>query len=158
MSRSFALRPLASSGGAVAQTLGQKTAAAWLRARAGSTTPTLERWYVEIAMGLARERPPTDFDEATASRLHISIYAEEWGVYFCHHGRSSWIRVTDMPFVHGRDDHKLLTLLPASLVDLGSFVRRLEASERIRFERAHASIKTNLESIEPAIRSWLLAL
>jgi hypothetical protein len=142
----------------VAQTLGQKTAAAWLRARGGSSPPTHERWYVEIAMGLARERPPTDFDEATATRLHVSIYAEEWGVYFCHRGRSSWIRVTDLPFVHGRDDHGLLTILPASLADFGSFVRRLEASEHVRFERAHAAIKTNLASLEPAVRSWLAAL
>ena len=142
----------------MAQTLGQKTAQAWLRARGMDTPPAHERWYVEIAMGLARERPPTDFDEATTTRLHISIYAEEWGVYFCHHGRSSWIRVTDLPFVHGRDDHKLLTMLPSSLNDLGSFVRRLEASERIRFERSHASIKTNVAAIEPAVRSWLMTL
>lgn len=140
------------------QTLGQKTAAVWLRARGVEPPPGDKRWYVEIAMGLARERPPTDFDEATATRLHISIYSEEWGVYFCHRGRSSWIRVTDLPFVHGRDDYKLLTMLPASLIDFGSFMRRLESSEHIRFERAHASIKTNLDSIEPAVRGWLLAL
>lgn len=139
-------------------TLGQKTAAAWLRARGVDVPPAHERWYVEIAIGVARERPPTDFDEATATRLHVSVYSEEWGVYFCHRGRSSWIRVTDLPFVHGRDDYQLLTMLPSSLSDLGSFVRRLETSERIRFERSHASIKTNLDGIEPAIRNWLTTL
>lgn len=142
----------------MAQTLGQKTAAAWLRARGVATPPSHERWYVEIAMGLARERPTTDFDEATATRLHLSIYSEEWGVYFCHRGRQSWIRVTDLPFVHGRDDYKLLTMLPASLADFSSFLRRLEATEHIRFERTHASIKTNLDSLEPVVRSWLATL
>jgi hypothetical protein len=142
----------------VTKTLGAGEAVAWMRALDAANPPTHERWYAEIVMSLANERPPTDFDESIATRLHINIYSEEWGVYFCHRARSSWIRVTDIAFVHGRDDFELFRFVPTSLAQLGTFVRRIESTEGIRFERAHASIKTNIERAEPGIRRWLASL
>lgn len=150
------LQPLASSGGAVGNTPGAIAAAAWLRDR-GVTAPTPPRWHVEISLDVINQRPPTDFDDATATRFHLSIYAEEWGVYFCHRGRSSWIRITDVAFVHGRDDFKLVGSLPP-LKDVGTLVRRLEQEHQIRFQRKHASIRTNIPAIEPAVRSWIATL
>lgn len=150
--------PLASHGGVVAKTLGARESAAWLSAIDAQTPPTHHRWYVEIVMSLAHERPPTDFDESIATRLHISIYAEEWGIYFCHRARSSWLRVTDVAFVHGRDEFALMRFLPSSLAQLGLLVRHIESTEGVKFERAHASIKTNIERAEPAIQKWLASL
>src|SRR6185312_10788992 len=63
-------------------------------------------------------RAPSEFDETTSSRFHLDIYLEEWGVFFCHAGQSSRIRVTDMAFVHGRDDFQLLGVTP-QLKDIG---------------------------------------
>lgn len=108
-------------------------------------------------MSLARERPSPEFDDATATRFHLDLYREEWGMYFCHRSRASWIRVTDIAFVHQRDDYGLLSHVP-SLQDIGMLLRRLEASHGIYFQRAHASIKTNLPSIEPSVREWVSTL
>lgn len=140
------------------KTLGAGDADRWMRALDAQTPPTHERWYAEIVMSVTRERPPTDFDEAIATRLHINIYSEEWGIYFCHRGRSSWIRVTDVAFVHGRDDFELFRFMPASLAQLSALVRRIESTEGIRFERTHPSIKTNIERAEAGIRRWLVSL
>lgn len=103
------------------------------------------------------DRAPSEFDEAAATRFHISIYTEEWGIYFCHGGHSSWIRITDIAFVHGRDDFKLLDVIPA-LKDIGSLMRRLEHHNGFRFQRQHAVITTNLPAIEPAVRTWIASL
>jgi len=102
-------------------------------------------------------RPPTDYDEHIATRFHLNIYAEEWGVFFCHAGQSSWIRVTDIAFVHGRDDFKLLASIP-SLKDVGLLLRRVEQTHNVRFQRQHASVKTNIVGAEGAIRSWIATL
>lgn len=142
----------------MAKTLGAGDAAAWMCALDAKTPPAHERWYAEIAMGVAHERPPTDFDESIATRLHINIYSEEWGIYFCHRARSSWIRVTDVAFVHGRDELELFRFMPSSLAQLGLLVRRIESTEGIRFERTQPSIKTNVERAEAAIRNWLVSL
>jgi len=149
-------RPIASSGAPLGQTLGASDAATWLR-NFGGDTPAATRWHVEIAMGTAQERPPPEFDAAVATRFHINLYNDEWGIYFCHGGRSSWIRVTDLAFVHGRDDFGLISVTPP-LKDLGSLLRRLEQTHAVRFQRQHASIKTNLPDTEPAIRTWLARL
>ncbi len=115
------------------------------------------RWYVEIALDILHQRAPSEFDERTASRFHLDIYAEEWGVFFCHRGHASWIRVTDIAFVHGRDDFRLIDMTPR-LNDIGTLLRRLEATHSIRFLREHASIKTNLPALEPTIRAWVATL
>jgi hypothetical protein len=137
-------------------TLGASDAATWLR-NLDIDTPGRDRWHVEISMGLAAEPPPAEFDAATATRFHLNLYNDEWGIYFCHGGKASWIRVTDLAFVHGRDDFGLLSVTPP-LKDIGALLRRLEQAHGLRFQRPHASIATNLPSAEPAIRSWLARL
>lgn len=145
-----------SSGGASSTTAGALAAATWLRTR-GVSPPSRTRWHVEIALDVVHDRAPTDYDDASATRFHLNIYTEEWSVYFLHHGRSSWIRVTDIAFVHGRDDHHLLALVPP-LKDVGRLLRQLETTHDIRFQRQHAAIHTNLPNAEPTIRDWLASL
>lgn len=137
-------------------TNGAVAAAHWHRGlRIPSITPT--RWHCEIALDTVDAPAPASFDEATATRFHIDIYSEEWGVFFCHDGRASWIRVTDIAFVHGRDEHRLLGLVP-SLKNIGALLRRLEQQHEIVLRREHATIRTNLVGAEPAIRRWLAQL
>ena len=137
--------------------LGARASAAWVQARGLATPPTTLRWHVEIAMGLDTATPPADFDETRTTRFHLDIYSEEWGVFFCHAGKASWIRLTDIAFVHGRDEHGLLAIVPP-LRDIGGFLRGLEQRHEIQFQRKHAAIRTNLANAEPVIRSWLAAL
>ncbi len=133
--------------------VGATAAATWLRAR-GLAAPGQSRWHVEVALDVVDVPAPADYDEATATRFHIDIYSEEWGHYFCHNGRSSWIRVTDIAFVHGRDDYQLLTLTPP-LPDIGRLLRQLEQKYGVRFRRDHALIRTNVDRAEVAVRAWL---
>lgn len=137
-------------------TLGSLSAAAWLSAR-GATAPTLERWHVEVALDVVQKRAPSEFDETTSSRFHLDIYLEEWGVFFCHAGQSSRIRVTDIAFVHGRDDFQLLGVTP-QLKDIGWLLRHVESRHGLEFMRAHADIRTNVANVEPAVRSWIASL
>jgi len=145
-----------SSIGASSTTAGALAATTWLRTR-GVSSPTVTRWHVEIALDVINDRAPTDYDDALATRFHLNIYAEEWGIYFLHRGRSSWIRVTDIAFVHGRDEYKLLGIVPA-LKDIGRLLRQLEQSHKINFQRQHAAVHTNLPQAERAIRDWLSSL
>ena len=140
----------------MSKTAGALAASAWLRT-IGHTPPTLQRWNVEVLLGLAQSRPSTDYDDKTETRFHISIYSEEWGVFVCHQGRASWIRVTDVPFVHVRDDFKLLSTFPA-LKDVGGLLRKLETQLAVRFARDHAAIHTNLPAIERDVRRWVASL
>jgi hypothetical protein len=116
-----------------------------------------QRWHIEIALDVSDAPALMDYDEKSATRFHLDIYSEEWGHYFCHGGRSSWIRVTDLAFVHGRDEHHLLGVTP-SLRDVGQLLRHLEQKHAIRFRRDLALIRTNLAGAEPKIRQWLAAL
>ena len=125
---------------------GPIASAAWLAAR--ELYPRDPKWRVEI------ELAPSSTREL---RLDLEIYAEEWGFRFSVRERVSWIRVTDVPFVHGRDDHSLLRETPP-LRDIGSLVRTLEASHAIAFDRRAAAIRTTIDGGEPAIRSWLETL
>lgn len=77
--------------------------------------------------------------------------------FFCHGGKASWIRVTDIPFAHGRDDFRLLRTTP-QLKDIGALLRSLESAHAIEFKRAHALIRTNLSAAERHIRAWLQAI
>lgn len=155
-SASALIRAISGNGNGTSQTAGAVSAAEWLRAR-GQSTPAMLRWHVEIALDVVDGPAPVEYDDATATRFHIDIYAEEWGVYFCHAGRSSWIRITDIAFVHGRDDYRLLSWVP-SLRDVGSLLRRIEHEHNIRFQRHQASVRSNLAKIEPSVRSWLEAM
>jgi hypothetical protein len=148
--------PILMSGSGRAS-VGAKSTAAWLQARNVSTPPTTLRWHVEIAMSTNDFPPPVDFDEATATRFHLDLYSEEWGLFFCHGGKASWIRITDLAFVHGRDEYGLLPLVPP-LRDVGVLIRDLERRHGIQFQRKHAAVRTNLANGEPAIRNWLTNL
>ncbi len=105
-------------------------------------------------MGLEPTPPPSDFDETKTTRFHLDIYSEEWGVFFCHDGKASWIRVTDIAFVHGRDEHQLLAVVPP-LRDISLLLRELERRHGIALQRKHASIRTNLANGEAHIRTWI---
>ena len=65
--------------------------------------------------------------------------------------------MTDAVFVHGRDDFQLLAMLPP-LHNIGRLLHYVEQQYGIIFQRQHAAIRTNLPSIEPAVRAWVLAL
>src|SRR5690349_3802850 len=115
---------IAGGAGISSRTAGAMAAEMWLRQRGLSPPPTT-RWHVEIALDVVHTRAPSEFDEVIATRFHLDIYLEEWGVFFCHGGNASWVRVTDVPFVHGRDDFQLLAVLPP-LKDVGQLLRQLE--------------------------------
>ena len=132
-------------------------ASAWLTTLGLNPPPGTLRWHAEISLDVREGPAPIEFDEARDSRFHIDIYSEEWGFFFAHHGQVSWIRITDIPFVHGRDDHHLLMQTPA-LPDIGKLMRVLETKHDIHFNRAGALIRTNVVAAEPMIRRWLLTL
>ncbi|MGE5182867.1 MAG: hypothetical protein ACM31C_12420 [Acidobacteriota bacterium] len=149
------LRELASSGGA-ATTAGMLAARTWLVAR-GVAAPTLTRWHATVLLAPGDAPPAEEIDEARDTRFRVEIFSEEWGFLFCHAGHASWIRITDIPFVHGRDDFRLLAQIPA-LEDLGALLRRIERHHGIELSRQHALVRTNLPAAERAIRSWVAAL
>lgn len=103
------------------------------------------RWHVEISLVAGLD-----------SALDLNVYAEEWGFAFHHAGRSSWIRVTDIPFVHGRDDHELIRRTP-DLAELGTLLAMLEHEHGITFRRANASVRTNVPGALEAVRAWLVS-
>jgi hypothetical protein len=127
-----------------------------LRARLLSP-PALTPWHIEISLGVLAEAPPAAFNERIDTRLRIEIYSDEWGVFFCHQGKTSWIRVTDVAFVHGRDDFSLLSQLPP-LKDIGALVRSLERQHTLAFRREHALVRSNVAGAEAAVRSWIRSL
>src|SRR5690349_5164004 len=90
------------SGGGGWSTAGRLAAADWIAAR-NLPTPAM-RWHVDIQLDVRNEPAPHLFDLEKDSRFHVEIYTEEWGFFFCHGGHASWIRITDVPFAHGRDD------------------------------------------------------
>jgi len=120
-------------------TLGADAAARWLVALSLAPVP---RWYCEL--GLAHD----------GSRFALNIYPEEWGFAFHHGDKASWIRVTDIAFVHGRDDFGLLADTP-DLLAIAALLTRIESGYQLHFERASAEVKTNLENAVDPIRAWL---
>ena len=66
----------------------------------------------------------------------------------------TWIRITDIPFVHGRDDFRLLSMMPA-LKDVGMLLRSVERQHAISFRREHALIRTNVPSAEFGLQVWV---
>jgi hypothetical protein len=122
-------------------TPGAEAADRWLFALG---LPAPARWHVEIAV-LA--------DAGT--RFDLNIYAEEWGFCFQHAGRSSWVRVTDAAFVHGRDDHDLLAKAP-DLLAISVLLADLEHEHGLAFRRATASVRTNIPDAPNIVRDWLI--
>lgn len=135
---------------------GIRAAARWLSDR-GLDPPAAKRWHVEISLATVDVPAPVNYDDRVDTRFHIDIYSEEWGFFFCHGGRASWIRVTDIPFVHGRDDFRLLAQTPA-LPDIGALMRTLEVSHQVELRRKLALVRTNLVGAEPTIRGWVESL
>jgi hypothetical protein len=134
---------------------GPLASAAWLVGR--DLFPKEPRWFVEVSLDAGEAPASSVFDERTASRFHIEIYSEEWGFQFCQAGRMSWIRVTDVPFVHGRDEHDLLREVPP-LKDIGALIRTLEQRHAITLSREHALIRTSIQDAEETISRWVRSL
>ncbi len=122
---------------------GPLATAAWCVSR--GLYPTQRDWFVEVVM------------HAGASRFAIEIYAGEWGFAFQHDGRMSWIRVTDIPFVHGKDDFQLLHET-TGLLQIGALVRAVEHLHGMKLARETADVRTSIADGEPAIREWLRSL
>ena len=135
---------------------GALAASAWLSAR-GLREPPRQAWDVMIALDVVDHPASPTVTSATDSRFHIAIAAGEWGFFFCHRGKVSWIRVTDVPFINERDEYGLIERTPP-LRDLGAIVRELETKFQLAFRREHASIRTNLPEAEGAIRRWLASV
>lgn len=127
-----------------------------MRARA-LVPPALTPWHVEVSLDVRSAPATRELDEHRDTRFHIEIYSQEWGVFFCHEGHASWVRVTDVPFVHGRDDFQLLSMLPP-LKDVGGLVRSLERQHAIHFRRDLALVRTNVPSAQPVVQAWVRAL
>jgi hypothetical protein len=136
-------------------TAGSTASFAWLADRKIPVPDS--RWHIAIGLDVRDEPARGSFDEAVDTRFHIEIYAEEWGYFFCLGGKASWIRITDVPFVHMRDDFGLLATVPG-LREIGSELRRIEGAHGVSFRRHHAYVSTSLASAEPAIRNWVLGL
>ena len=127
----------------MATNTGPLATAAWCLAR--GLFPKDRNWFVEIEL------------RADTTRFTIEIYDAEWG-FAVHHGdRTSWIRVTDIPFIHGRDDLGLLRET-SSLKNIGQVIRAVEALTSTTLPRDTSAVRTNIADADPAIRSWVATL
>jgi hypothetical protein len=144
VSRPLALRErvMLSSAGSSATTAGALASQKWLRTL-GLTPPLKAGWHAEL-----------ELTASTFTRFHVEITDSEWGFLFEHEHHSSWIRVTEIPFVHDRDDYKLLHRTPP-LRDIGYLVRELERDHQISFRRTTASVHTDLPGLVPEAIRWL---
>ena len=127
--------------------MGAMASAAWLRER-GLDPADSPHWYVEIT--LVAGDPPL-------AHVDLNIYPEEWGYVLRVANRVSSIRITDEPFVHGSDDHRMLATTPA-LANFGELIRDIESHRGLAFSRSGASIRTNLTRGTPIVRAWLNTL
>jgi hypothetical protein len=131
---------------------GALASAAWCVAR--NVFPQAPRWSVDICLdnapGADRDAPPID------ARFVIEIFSEEWGFRFRRGDAASWIRVTDIPFVHGRDDFELLRRTPR-LENIGVLLRALEAEHEIRFDRSRALVRSSFDATDRIV-TWVSSL
>jgi len=134
---------------------GKLATAAWIFQN--GLRPRAKTWDVEIGLGVVAKPATLEFDPQRDTRFQLHLYSEEWGYRFCHAGRQSWIRITDVPFVHGSDQFKLLAATPP-LKNLGAFLRSLEDSHGLAFQRSHAALLSSIPDAEPAVRDWLRKL
>lgn len=135
---------------------GTLAARGWLNAR-GVSAAANPRWHVKILLDVVDKPAREQFDVRTDTRFRIEIYSVEWAFLFCHSGRASSIRVTDIAFVHGRDDFRLLDATP-SLKELGMLLRSVEQQHGVRFRRRNAAIETSLPDADASIRRWVESL
>jgi len=129
---------------------GPLASAAWLNAR--GLLPREAKWFVEIELPAKGKS-----EHEILAKLLLEVYAEEWGFRFERDRRVSWIRVTDVPFVHGRDDHGLLVKIPR-LERIGHLVRAIEGEHKIEFERKRPTIRSNVPDNTGVIPSWIAEL
>jgi hypothetical protein len=121
-------------------TLGAEASSRWL---AALELEPETHWYAKIVLLGTGE-----------SRFELAIFAEEWGFQFARGSRASWIRVTDVPFAHGRDDFGLLAELP-DVLEVNALISRLEQQHGIELDRSAATIHTNLAGAGSVIRAWV---
>ena len=129
---------------------GPLASAAWLIAR--GLLPKAPKWFVEIELPASGNS-----DRAQSGKLFLEVYAEEWGYRFEYDERVSWIRVTDVPFVHGRDEHGLLAKTPR-LEQISALIRDIEQAHAINFERQHAIVRSNVPDDDGVIATWIKKL
>jgi hypothetical protein len=140
------VHPIGTPTNGVSPNTGPLATAVWLMTHG---LPCREpRWFVEVDLRV----PHADEDSATL--LRIELFSEEWGFWFRHEGKVSWIRVTDVPFAHGRDEHALLSHTPA-LKNIGRLVSTLEERFGIQFDREAAEIRTSIVGAEQPVRDWI---
>lgn len=133
-------------------TTGALASAAWCVAR--NVFPQAPRWSVDICLdnvpGADRDAPPAD------ARFVLEIFSEEWGFRFLRGNAASWIRVTDVAFVHGRDDFALMRRTPR-LENIGALVRALEAEHEVSFDRARPQIRSTFDGADRIV-TWVASL
>lgn len=127
------------------QTLGARASAAWLE-DLGLDTGRVPRWYVEVALAAV--------DEDDDLRFELNVYPEEWGYVLRAGTRVSAIRISDAPFIHGRDDHQLLPLTPG-LSRIGDLIAVIETRRIVAFRRSQAMVRSNLVRATSVVRTWL---
>jgi len=137
------LHPIGTPSGSSPNT-GPLAAASWLIAR--DLVPHPPKWFVTITLATP-----------DGAKFDIEILSEEWGFRFERDTRVSWIRVTDIAFAHGHDDHRLLAHTP-KLKDIGALLRSVEKTHDIRFEVDAPIVRTNLTDADDAIATWLQSL
>ena len=120
---------------------GPLASCAWLADR--DIRPNAAKWFVEITL-----------TSGASTRLQLDVYAEEWGIQLVDDGRRSWIRVTDVAFVHGQDDFKLAARMPR-LRDIALWIRQLEDELDVRFDREALEIRTSIVGADAPIRAWI---
>jgi hypothetical protein len=133
------------SAGSSTTGAGALAASKWLRSL-GLTPPQRGSWRADL-----------ELSAGSTTRFNIEIGHVEWGFLFSHARRSSWIRVTDLPFVHDTDDYELLAHTPP-LRDVGILIRRLEHDYQISFRRSNPSVQTDFPGLVPEAMHWLAQL
>jgi hypothetical protein len=126
-------------------TIGARESVAWLEDR-GLDSRSTPQWYVEVTL----VAPDADREVS----FELNIYPEEWGYILRVDARVSSIRITDVAFVHGRDDHQLLALTPA-LPRIGDLIALIETRKIVAFRRRQAVVRSNLTRAASVVRTWL---
>jgi hypothetical protein len=135
-------------------TAGTLAVGAWLYER-GIPQPSVA-WQIDITLDHGPRATPR-FAEAIDTRFQLFIRHDEWGIYFCHGGRVSRLRVTDLVRPELRDDHNLASSTPP-LRRIGTLVRQLEIRYGVHLLRSTAEIATTVPETEPIVRAWLATL
>jgi hypothetical protein len=142
--------------GGLSPTAGVLAVGAWLYDR-GIYRPQRTPWHIEITLANKHLSGSRRFAEAIDTRFQLVIEPDAWGYFFCHAGKVSRIRVTDLVRPELRDDHLLASATPP-LRHIGGLVRQLETRCNMTLLRNEAEIATTLAGSEPIVRTWVSAL